>query len=128
MVYRSKTQSLTALGSTKTEFIAAITTAKTAKYMRSVLSKLGFLQTDPTPIYEDKRPTIDIVTLQKPTEQTRHINIGFFAIQDWIHESNDIVLSHIPGVINPSDDLTKLLGRVLHEQHARYVMGHYNAV
>ena len=50
MVYRSKTQSLTALGSTKTEFIAAITTAKTAKYMRSVLSKLGFLQTEPTPI------------------------------------------------------------------------------
>ena len=128
VVYQSKTQSLTALSSIKAEFIAAVTAAKTAKYIRSVLHKLRLWQTDPTPIYEDNKPTIDIVASQKPTEQTRHINICFFAIQDWIHKSRDIVLSHIPGVINPSDDLTKPLGRVLHERHARYVMGHYNVV
>ena len=126
VVYRSKTQSLTAMSSTEAEFIAAVTAAKTARYIRSVLCELGFAQGAPTPIYEDNKPTIDIVASQKPTERTRHIDIRFFAIQDWIHKSKDILLSHIPGVINPSDDLTKPLGRVLHERHARYIMGHYN--
>ena len=127
-MYRSKTQTLTALSSTKAEFIAAVTVAKTAKYIRSVLTELGFKQTEPTPIYEDNKPTINIVALQKPTERTQHIDIRFFTIQDWIHETNDIQLLHIPGVINPSGDLTKPLGRVLHERHARYIMGHYNIV
>ena len=128
VVYRSKTQSLTALSSTEAEFIAAVTAAKTAKYIRSVLADLGFKQLNPTTIYEDNKPTIDIVASQKPTERTRHIDIRFFAIQDWTHKTKDIALSHIPGVINPSDDLTKPLGQVLHERHARYIMGHYNVV
>ena len=115
VVYQSKTQSLTVLSSTEAEFIAAVTASKTAKYIRSVLNELGFPQLDPTPIYEDNKPTIDIVASQKPTERTRHIDIRFFAIQDWIHKSKDITLLHIPGVINPLDDLTKPLGRVLHE-------------
>ena len=128
IVYRSKTQSLTALSSTEAEFIAAVTAAKTAKYIRSILADLGFKETNPTPIYEDNKPTIDIVAASKPTERTRHIDIRFFAIQDWVHKSKDIVLIHIPGKINPADDLTKPLGRVLHERHARYIMGHYNAM
>ena len=79
--------------------------------------------------YDDNKPTIDIIASQKPTEQTRHINICFFAIQDWIHKSKDIQLSHIlPGVIYPLDDLTKPLGRVLHKCRARYIMGHYNTI
>ena len=75
VVYRSKTQSLTALSLTEAEFIAAVTAAKTAKYIRSVLTKLGFDQRDLPPIYEDNKPTIDIVASQKPTEQTSHIVI-----------------------------------------------------
>ena len=82
VVYQSKMQSLTALSSTKAEYIAAVTAAKTAKYIRLVLFELLFPQTDPTLIYEDNKPTIDIVASQKPTEQTRHIGICFFAIQD----------------------------------------------
>ena len=72
VVYQSKMQLLAALSSTEAEFIAAVTAAKTAKYIRSVLCKLGFLQADLTPIYEDNKPTIDIVASQKPTERTRH--------------------------------------------------------
>ena len=105
-----------------------MTTAKTAKYNRLVLCKLGFEQTEPTPIYKDDKPAIDIIASQKPTEQTRPIDICFFTIQDWIHKSKDVLLSHIPTIINPSNNLTKPLGRVLHERHARYIMGHYNTV
>ena len=125
VVYRSKIQSLTALTSTKAEFIAAVTDAKTAKYIQSDLCKLGFMQTDLTPIYKDNIPTIIIVGSQKPTQQTRHIDICFFAIQDWIHKSKD---SQIPGVMNLSGNLTKPPERVLHKHHARDIMGHYNVV
>ena len=34
-------------------------------------------------------------------------------------------MCHIGGIINPSDNLTKALGWVLHSRHARRGMGHY---
>ena len=126
IVYRSKAQSITAQSSTEAEFLAAVTAAKTARFLRSVLKELGLEQCGPTPIYEDNASTIEIVNAQKPTERTRHIDIRFFAIQDWQHQTKDIILKHIPGVINPADDLTKPLGWVLHSRHARYIMGHCN--
>ena len=124
IVYRSKAQSIIALSSTETELIAAVTAAKTARYIRSVMSELGFPQDGPTPIYEDNESAITIVNSRKPTERSRHIDIRFFAIQDW-KARGDIKLFHIPGAINPADDLTKPLGYVLHKRHARYIMGHH---
>ena len=96
---------------------------KTVRYVRSILMELDFPETEPTPIYEDNASAIEIVNASKPTERSRHIDIRFFAIQEW-KENGDIKMLHIPGVINPSDDLTKPLGWVLHERHARYMMGH----
>jgi hypothetical protein len=52
------------------------------------------------------------------------MDLRFFAIQDW-REAGDIVMSHIAGILNPSDDLTKPLGWVLHSRHCRRIMGHY---
>ena len=80
------------------------------------------------PVCEDNKPTTDFVALQKPTEQTRHTDIQFFATQDWVHPSKDVSLLHMPGMTNLSDDLTKPLGRVPHERHARHIMGHCNSV
>ena len=125
IVYKSKAQSITALSSTEAELIAAVTAAKTVRFVWSVLEELGFPQEGPTPIYEDNKPTIDIVNSGKPTQRSRHIDIRFFAIQDWM-KNKDIEMRHISGVINPADDLTKPLGWVLHHRHARYIMGHYN--
>ena len=48
-----------------------------------------------------------------PTERARHIDIWYFAIQNW-REDKDILMFHIPGVVNPSDGLTKPLGYILH--------------
>ena len=123
--YRTKTQSITATSSTEAEFLAAVTTAKQARYLRAILSELGFPQDDPTPIYEDNMSAILMINNNVPTERSRHIAIQHFAIQDW-KEEDDIELHHIPGIINPSDDLTKPLGWILHHRHARRLMGHYS--
>ena len=60
-----------------------------------------------------------------PTDRTRNIDIQYFAIQDWRLEG-DIIMIHFKGVLNLSDAETKPLGYVLHNQHFRRMMGHYD--
>lgn len=92
--------------------------------MRSVLADLDFTQHDPTPIYEDNEASILIVNASKPTPRTRHIDIQYFAIQEWKALGLLFLLS-IAGVINIADALTKALGWILHHRHARRAMGHH---
>ena len=110
--------------SSEAEFIAAVAAAKTAKYLRAVLSDLGFPQLGPTTLYEDNQAAILMVNASKPTSRSRHIAIQHFAIQEW-KENGDILLEHIPGIINPADALTKALGWILHSRHVRRAMGHH---
>jgi hypothetical protein len=123
--YRCKTQSITATSSTEAEFLAAVLAAKHAKYLRAILTELGFPPDGPTPIYEDNQSAINMVNARVPTERSRHIDIQHFAIQDW-KDAGDIIMAYIPGILNPADDLTKPLGWILHERHARRIMGHYD--
>ena len=124
-MYRSKSQSICAQSSTEAEFIAAVDAAKTAKYLRQILSQLGMPPEGPTKIYCDNSSAIHIINDNRmPTERTRHLDIRWFAIQDW-KEAKEIVLLHIPGVVNPSDALTKSLGWVLQSRHCRRMMGHH---
>ena len=88
---------------------------------------LGFPQEGPTPIFEDNVSAINMINSRIPTERSRHIDIQHFAIQDWA-ENKDIFMRHIPGVINPPDDLSKPLGWVLHSRHARRMMGHHTPI
>ena len=124
VAYRSRTQSICAQSSTEAELIAANAAAKVTKYLRFVLHELGYTQQEPTPIYEDNDSAIKIVNHNRPTDRSRHIEIRFFALQHW-RLMGDIVLVHLPGVVNPADMLTKALGWVLHHRHAPYLMGHY---
>ena len=41
-----------------------------------------------------------------------------------LEKNGDIVMQHIPGIMNPSDDLAEPLGWVLHSQHTQRGMGH----
>jgi hypothetical protein len=110
---------LTASSSTESEFIAAVTAAKLARYLHTVLKQLGFPQTKPTVIFIDNLSALKIINDNtSPTDRTRHMDLSFFAIQDW-REAGDIVMSHIAGILNPSDDLTRPLGWVHHFRHCR---------
>jgi hypothetical protein len=91
------------LTTTAAEFLAATIASKTAKYLRVILHELGFPQSAPTPIYVDNISVIQIINAR---ECTRHIEIQAFANQEW-KDNGEILMHHIPGVINPSDSLTK---------------------
>jgi hypothetical protein len=126
IAYKSKVQSTVSTSSTEAEFIAAVQAAKIAKYLRSILHELGYSQSGPTILYEDNQAAILMINASRPTPRARHIDIQHFAIQEW-KAQGDIILCHIPGIINPADALTKSLGPTLHHRHVRRLMGHYGA-
>jgi hypothetical protein len=72
----------------------------------------------------DNEAAIAMINEHKPTTRSHHIDIQHFAIQEW-HQHGDIIMHHIPGNINPSDQATKALGWTLHSRHAHRSMGHY---
>jgi hypothetical protein len=124
IAYKSKLQATVATSSTEAEFIAAVHAAKLAKYLRAVLFEFGVPQDSPTPLYEDNISAIAMINERKPTSNSRHIDIQYFAIQEW-RRRGIIVMHHLPGVINVADQATKALGWTLHSRHARRSMGHY---
>jgi hypothetical protein len=126
LAYKSKIQSTVSTSSTEAEFLAAVHAAKIAKYLRSILLELGYPQLGPTTLYEDNAAAILMVNASRPTPRARHIDIQHFALQEW-KANKEIYLSHIPGVINSADSLTKSLGSTLHFRHVRRIMGHYGA-
>jgi len=83
VVYKSKLQTVIATSSTEAKFVAAMHAAKIARYLCSVLKDLGFAQEHPTVLYEDNQAAITMINQQKPTTCSRHIDVQFFAIQDW---------------------------------------------
>ncbi len=125
IAFKSKLQATVATSLTEAEFVAAVSAAKVAKCLRSVLHELGFAQGKPTPLYVDNQAAIAMVNERKPTPRSRHIHIQHFAIQEW-RAAGDIELHHIPGTINASDQATKALGWTLHSRHVRRSMGHHH--
>ena len=126
LAYKSKIQSTVSTSSTEAEFLAAVHAAKIAKYLRSIVAELGYPQSDPTRLYEDNAAAILMINASRPTSRSRHIDIQHFAIQEW-KANREIILEHIPGIINSADSLTKSLGPTLHHRHVRRLMGHYGA-
>jgi Reverse transcriptase (RNA-dependent DNA polymerase)/GAG-pre-integrase domain len=126
LAYKSKIQPTVSTSSTEAEFLAAVHAAKIAKYLRSILAELGYPQHDPTTLYEDNAAAILMINASRPTPRSRHIDIQHFAIQEW-KANREIILAHIPGIINSADSLTKSLGSTLHHRHVRRLMGHYGA-
>ena len=124
VVFRSKTQKVTALSFTESEFFAAVSTAKVVLFNQSVLTDLKYPPQAPTVICKDNEGCIKIINACHLTNRIRHIDTPFFCIQDW-KQHKDILSIHIPGILNQSDILTKPLGWVLHSCHACRIMGHF---
>ena len=125
VVYRSKTQLINTLSYTEIDIVSAVTDSNIDGLFWSMIWEIWFPQDSPTIIQQDNDPNIDIVNSDIIIERTRHIDVQFFAIQVW-KEGSDIIMNHIPGIINSKDDITKPLGWVLHSRHAIYLMEYYN--
>jgi len=124
IAWKSQVQSLVATSSTEAEFYSAVTCGKIIKYLRYVLQTFDAIRPGPSRMFIDNLAALHMINERRPTPRARHIEIQHFAIQEW-REKMELVMSHLKGVLNPSDGMTKPLGWVLHSRHARRGMGHY---
>ena len=70
-------------------------------------------------MHEDNESAIEMMNASKPTGQSQHADIQFFAMRDWKDEG-DVTVQCIPGVIKPANNPKPLgwpLGCALHNGH-----------
>jgi hypothetical protein len=91
-------------------------------YIRSILWDLGIPQEAATILYEDNDGATAMVNAGKPTSRSRHIDIKYYAIQEWV-ERDLIILHRIDTAMNIADHYTKPLPRLLFYRHNDYNMG-----
>ena len=123
IAYKCRFQPTVAGSSTEAEFMAACDTGKMILYVRSVLWDLHIPQEAATLLYEDNDGCTAMGNAQKPTTRTRHIDIKYFSLCDWV-ERDLMILERIDTSINMADHLTKALQPTLFHRHADYLLGH----
>ena len=120
--YKTKFQSTIAQSTTEAEFMSACDAGKISLYLRSILDELNVCQEKATILYEDNQGALLMANAQMPTRRTRHMEIKYFSLQDWIQE--DLLILHATeSTNNISDTFTKQLGRNLFHKHTDTVMG-----
>jgi len=123
IAYKTRLQEVVALSSTEAELMAANDAGKMILYIRSILWDLGIPQMAATVIGEDNDACTAIGNAQKTTPRTRHLDIRYRALADWV-ERDFLVMERVDTSVNTADHLTKLLGRTLFHRHNDYLLGH----
>jgi hypothetical protein len=101
--------------------MAAVDVGRMCLFVQSILWDLDIPQEAATVAYKDNDGCTAMGNAQKPTTCTRHINIKYFALCDWV-EWDLILLERINTSINIADHLTKILSCILLHQHADYLL------
>lgn len=119
-------QKTTALSSTEAEVIAGCAAGKIVKYFRKIFADLRFPLTPPTPVGEDNAGTIQIANHNRPSGRTRHLDLQYFASQEWVQRGL-MKFFKICGTANPSDAMSKVLYRILFYRHFDRLQGYYGS-
>ncbi len=76
-----------------------------------------------TVLFEDNDGCTAMGNAQKPTSRTRHIDIKYFSLCEWV-ERDLMLLERINTSINTLDHMTKNLQTILFHCHANFILGH----
>jgi hypothetical protein len=123
VAYKTQFQPTIAGSSTEAEYMSAYFTGKMILFVRSVLWDLGIPQEAATLLYEDNDACTAMANAQKPTPRTRHMDIKYFSLSDWV-ERDLMLLERIDTSINLADHFTKSLQPALFHRHADFILGH----
>ena len=122
IAWKAKLWPTVAQSSTEAEYYQANDAGRQSLYCRSIMWDLGIPQEAATILYEDNDGATAMANAGKPTSRTRHIDIKFYAIQEWV-ERDLLILQRIDTAINMADHYTKPLPRILFYRHNDYNMG-----
>ena len=123
IAYKTRLQPTVAMSSTEAKFMVACDAVKMMLFIRTIMWELGIPQHAATVIYEDNDGATAMVNAQKPTSRTRHMDIRFFALFEWV-ERDLVILQRIHTSVNEADHFTKVLDRTLFYRHVDDLMGH----
>jgi hypothetical protein len=120
--YRSFLMPTVPQSSTEGEFMAACAAGRMILFVRSVLWDLGIPQAAASLLYEDNDACTAMANAQKPTSRTRHMDIKYHAMCEWV-ERDLLLLKRVDTTVNMADHFTKQLGTTLFHRHVDYIMG-----
>ncbi|RVW99580.1 Copia protein [Vitis vinifera] len=113
MFVKSKKQDRVSKSSTESENRAMSLAYSKIIWLRGLLVKLDFFETDPTPLHADNTSTIQITTNPVYHERTKHIEVDCHSIRATF-EAHVITLPHISTDLQVADIFTKALPRHRH--------------
>ena len=113
--WNSNRQSIVALSSTESEYIAATEGAKESTYFRSLIDDLSVLQYGPTPLLCDNESTIKQAINVDSKHRSRHIGQRVHFLRQLCNQGL-LDISYIPTTDQCADLFTKCLPRPAHER------------
>jgi hypothetical protein len=108
--WAAKAQTTTATSSTYAEYIAAYHATTECVWIRSFLNALKMLPPQPTTIYCDNAPTINIATFHMITPRSKHFDTKYHYLREQV-ERGTVALKHCSGKDNVADIFTKPLAK-----------------
>jgi transposase InsO family protein len=84
--WHSKRQEVVALSSTEAEYIALSTTAKEVVWVSQFVCEISGVNVQPVKIWCDNTSTIKLAKSDAYRERTKHIDVRFHQIRDWIQQ------------------------------------------
>ena len=108
IIWCSQLQSLVALSTMESEYMATSTGTQLTLFGRSIYGELNNRLSTATELFTDNLPNVMNIRNQSTSGRTRHIDLRFNFISDQVSKGT-IAVIHIPGEINPADLLTKPL-------------------
>ena len=92
--WKTKKQAQVSKTSTKSKYRAMFAACSEIVWLRGILSKLGFSQPNPTPLYANNTSAIQIAANPVYHEHTKHIEVDCHSIQEAL-DSHIISLPYI---------------------------------
>ena len=111
--WRSQQQSVTALSTSEAEYMALSDAAKEARSLLKLNVSLDNDSTNNIKIYEDNRGCIKWTSTQAEPNRTKHIDIHFHHIKDWV-KLGRISIEYVETDLQLADAMTKPLSRERH--------------
>ena len=107
--------------STEAEYVALSEGGKAAEAIINLIEELGFEVSKPVPIYVDNAGARDWASNPMVTNRSKHIELRYHYVRELI-EKGTVKTVAIRTIDNPSDIVTKNLGRVLFWNHAKRIV------
>ena len=113
--WNSRRQKVVSLSTTESEYYAITAAAMETKWLRSILTELGYPQWAPTILYGDNQGCLHLSKHPTNHQRTKHIDIKHHFIRDLVLD-NVISLLYIPTEEMVADIMTKGLPTPLHQK------------